>query len=753
MIRLPFCLCFLVCLIAIGEHPIIAQKVPAPSPAFDESFLARIDLQLPADSLLAVYQAGDDTEGFQATYSYDGAANDTTGLTVTMRLRGNTSLLAAKKSFRINFDGAIDNQEWLGLEKLNLIGLQNDPSLLRSKLCHDAFRQAGVYCAETSFAQLYINNEYMGVYQMQEHIDEEFCKRYFDAQGDGNLYKCTYPATLEYLGTNPDLYKFANWGTRHYDLKTNEWRDDYSDLAQFIAIINNTPLAQLPCELPKVFDVHTYLKTMAIDVLTGNWDNYIFNKNNFYLYHHQWSDQMVYLPYDLDNTLGIDWVNEDWAARNPYQWAPTNEERPLFERILQVPGYRQLFTNYLVSYAEDLVSPGALGTSALALQQLIEEAALADNYRTLDFGFDDAAFLQALDEAWGGHVDYGIVPYAATRAEYVSIQAEDTSTLGTRIHWLHHPSVTGENNNTITLMAFIEPAAGVTFELQLSTDNTNFEAYPLFNDAGTSGDQLANDGLYTVSFENNYTSDQLYYRIALSNGTTFPCLAKMMWLTSPTTGIMINEVMTQNTTFHADDAGEYDDWVELYNASQNDINLGSYFLTERISNPNAFPLPAVTLNAGDFLIVWLDNDTEQGPLHAPFAMGSTDNALWLLRTQTGSLRIQDGFSPCQSGANLSVERLVDGGQEVAITSDPTPGYSNVTSIVEHSGPRIVVFPNPAQSIVHLSERVSTCTLLDMAGRILSIYTDVRSIPIDHLAPGHYLLRLADGSARTFAKLQ
>jgi hypothetical protein len=41
----------------------------------------------------------------------------------------------------------------------------------------------------------------------------------------------------------------------------------------------------------------------------------------------------------------------------------------------------------------------------------------------------------------------------------------------------------------------------------------------------------------------------------------------------------------------------------------------------------------------------------------------------------------------------------------------------------------------------------------MAGRILSIHTDVQSIPIDHLAPGHYLLRLADGSARTFAKLQ
>lgn len=743
--------CILVTLVTCYLE-LYAQHLPAFTGAFDQSSISRIDLNLPADSVIAMYQAGDDTDGFTATFSYDGSTNDTLNLLVRIRLRGNTSLMAYKKSYRINFDGVDPSQEWQGLEKLNLIGLQNDPSLLRSKLCHDAFRQAGVFSAQTAFTRLYINGEYMGVYQIQEHLDEEFCKLYFDQQGDGNLYKCTYPATLAYLGTNPDLYKFANWGTRHYDLKTNEWRDDYSDLARLIAVINTTAVSNLPCELPKVFDVHTYLKTMAIDVLTGNWDNYIYNKNNFYLYHHQLSDQFVYMPYDLDNTLGIDWVNIDWAARDPYTWQPSDDDRPLFERILLVPEYRQLFTNYLVEYAQTFLSATEVAAAASAWQSMIEEAALEDDYRTVDFGFDDNAFLEAITSAWGGHVDYGIATFANTRAEFISFQADPVTTIPTRVHWLNHPVITGENNTTVTIMAFIEPSSEIDFELQISTDNTTFTPMSLFNDAGANGDDVAGDGLYTAQFENTFASDQLYYRLTMSDGTTFPCAAKMMWLTSPTTGIMINEVMTQNSTVWSDESGEFDDWVELYNSSENDINLSGYFLTDDIENPNAFPLPAVTLNAGEFLIVWLDNDMEQGPLHATFGMGSSNNFLWLLRTQTGTLRIQDGFSPCLSGPDQSVERLIDGGQEVASTLDPTPGYSNVTSIAETTEPRIVVFPNPARTSLHLSERVEACTILDMTGRVVSNHKQVQSLPIEHLSPGHYFLRLPNGSTQTFTKV-
>ena len=73
----------------------------------------------------------------------------------------------------------------------------------------------------------------MGVYVITEHIDEEFIKNNYDKEY-GNLYKCLWPAPLHYLGDDPDSYKFQSNGRRAYDLKTNKFADDYTDLAKFI---------------------------------------------------------------------------------------------------------------------------------------------------------------------------------------------------------------------------------------------------------------------------------------------------------------------------------------------------------------------------------------------------------------------------------------------------------------------------------------------------------------------------------------
>ena len=50
------------------------------------------------------------------------------------------------------------------------------------------------------------------------------------------------------------------------ELKTNTDEDDYTDLAHFIDILNNTPAADLPCALEEVFNVADYLKVQALDV-------------------------------------------------------------------------------------------------------------------------------------------------------------------------------------------------------------------------------------------------------------------------------------------------------------------------------------------------------------------------------------------------------------------------------------------------------------------------------------------------------
>jgi spore coat protein CotH len=68
---------------------------------------------------------------------------------------------------------------------------------------------------------------------------------------------------------------------------------------------------------------------MPLTFLRVNWDNYGYDKNNYYLYHDAFTNQFRYVAYDCDNTFGIDWLGKDWVIRNVYNWENQDEDRPL----------------------------------------------------------------------------------------------------------------------------------------------------------------------------------------------------------------------------------------------------------------------------------------------------------------------------------------------------------------------------------------------------------------------------------------
>ncbi|MFM9422098.1 MAG: hypothetical protein RIR06_559, partial [Bacteroidota bacterium] len=316
-------------------------QLPEWGMAFLQDEVATIHVSIDMDTLSALEDPANwgNSHEFPCNLVYTTATGFSGYNQVGIRLRGNTSLAAQKKSFKLKFD-AFTPQSFYGLKEVNLIANQNDPSLLRAKLCWDFFREAGIPGARVSYVRLYINDFYAGLYVNVEQIDETFADTYFD-DGSENLWKCLWGSDLAFQGTNPEAYADDN-----YNLIENEDQQDFSVLANFVTKLNQTSLINLPCEIERIFNVHDYLKIMAVDVLIGNWDGYIFNKNNYYLYQNENTGLLEYIPYDLDNTLGIDWVGIDWGSRAVYSWNG-NSTRPLFTRLLQVPGYRNEFTNYL----------------------------------------------------------------------------------------------------------------------------------------------------------------------------------------------------------------------------------------------------------------------------------------------------------------------------------------------------------------------------------------------------------------------
>ena len=408
MLKIAFALLF-----AIASKFVLAQ---VPQPAFNAAFLqdevAIIQVEIDADSLALLL--GDSLYSgheFWATLTYQSSVLTQTIDSIGFRARGNTSLASQKKSFKLDYNRIIPGQKFQGLEEMNLNGEHNDVSIMRSFLAQKLLRAAGIPSSRTSYVQLFINGEYKGLYLNVEHLDDEFLDLRFPGQANGNLLKCAYGEDLSWWGSNPTNYQNI------YELKTNKDSADYSALLDFIDVLNNTPSSSFVCDIQEVFDVDLFLRNIALEILMGQWDGYAYNKNNFYLYQRESDGKIVYISYDLDNTFGIDWFNINWALRNVYAWATSNQARPLYTKLLAVPYFKDRFTFHMLDILSSIWNLGELQILLQENQQLITPAALLDDYKGFDYGFTDQDFLNALQLTWGAHVKSGIIPYLQNRKQ------------------------------------------------------------------------------------------------------------------------------------------------------------------------------------------------------------------------------------------------------------------------------------------------------------------------------------------------
>ncbi len=402
-----------------SSAPISCQdRFPNAGLLFDNSSIARVDIAIDPDSLGVILTEGneDSDHEFMATFTFTRGNFTQTIDSVGFRLRGNTSRYSGKKSFKVSLNTFVAGQKFQGVEKINLNGEHNDPSVTRALTCWHLFREAQVPGSRANHVRFYINEEYKGLYLNVEHVDEEFIDLRF-GNNDGNLYKCLWPADLVYLGEDPSLYRYENNGRRAYELKTNEMQDDYSDLARFIDVLNNTDPADFQHELNRVFNINGYLKNLAVEELTGHWDAYSFNKNNYYLYYNEGTRKFEYIPYDPDNTLGINFIGDiNWATRDIYEWSNQGEPRPLTEKILMNQTYRDRFSWYVQQLISTTFNNDHLDPFLDSIKNQVLDAAEEDPYMVLDWGFSFDDFIEAFEQARGGHVTAGLKPYIAQRS-------------------------------------------------------------------------------------------------------------------------------------------------------------------------------------------------------------------------------------------------------------------------------------------------------------------------------------------------
>jgi spore coat protein CotH len=676
---------------------------------YTDEVVPRIDITIDPDTLEWLYEHENlesDIE-YSARFIFDNGIIKDTIDPVGFRLRGNTSRYSQKKSFKVSFNTFTSGGKYYGVEKLNLNGEHNDPSVMRSKICWDIFRKMEIPAPRSNHVQVYINNNYYGLYISVEHIDEEFVKSRF-VYNDGNLFKCLWPADLNYLGDDPELYKLEEGDRRVYQIKTNKEADDYSDLAHYIDVLNNSSSEDLMCKLDSVFNTYDYLKVIAADVLFGNWDGYIYNKNNFYVYHNTTSGKFEFIPYDLDNTLGIDWMSRDWANRNIYDWQQHGDQyRPLYEQIMGNQELRDQYSYYMNQLVTVTIDYDSLKSAVEQRRDMVAQYITNDPYYPLDYGYTIDDFYNSYNESLGGHVAYGIFPYLQTRISSITEQLEST-TMEPVIKYIAHNRSSGSD---LWIRAYVDVATTpamveilFTIEGQTSTRNNMY-------DDGLHNDGIAGDNIYGGIIENIPESSSLTYQIvATDNGTgetILPCDPVFV----PQSGggdimLFINEFMASNESTIADEHGDYDDWIEVYNPEDETVWLGDKYLTDKLDKPDKWQMPDAYIEPGEFVLFWADDEPEQGLFHTNFKLKKDGEEIGIFESNMVAI---DEIVYNEQTTDISYGRKQDGNSEWIFFNSPTPGSSNDLSDIVHNNLKsgFTLYPNPANGdVVYISEEIS-----------------------------------------------
>jgi len=169
--------------------------------------------------------------------------------------------------------------------------------------------------------------------------------------------------------------------------------------------------------------------------------------------------------------------------------------------------------------------------------------------------------------------------------------------------------------------------------------------------------------------------------------------------------VVINEIMASNGETLADEDGDFEDWIELYNGGTEPVDLEGWHISDDDGNPTRWTFPSVTLAPASHLIVWASGKdrAEAGQeLHTNFRISAAGEPI-LLALPDGET-LADHVPATAIPRDISYGRITDGDESFVFFADPTPGTANggesYTAIAE--SPTFSHTPGYYQSAVTLS---------------------------------------------------
>ncbi len=696
-----------------GTHMLTLGSLPNKG-LYDQSQIKKIYLNFSQPNFWAKldsnYWAWTQQE-IPATMIVDGITYDSVGV----RFRGQSSFQqipsSQKKPFGISTDYIRSNQNLMGYNKLNLNNCYDDESFIREIFYQHQIKHH-IPVAKSAYTRLYINGQDWGLYPNVQQINKDFYREWF-LSNKGTNWRADRPGGqvtpygdgtggLNYLGTDTTLYK------AQYTLKSTEQTQPWFDLINTCDVLNNTSLALLPSLLPSELDIDRTLWFLASEILFSDDDSYVQKgRMDYFVYREKETGRITPQEYD-GNTV----MNPSYQNWSPF-YHQDSVNYPLMNKLFAIPEYRQRYLAHLRTLIDEYFTPSTAN-------------AIIDSYKNhIDTTVQDDPKKIYTYTQFQNEITV-LKNFISSRRNYLNSNSEVLEvapTFSTTAFYTNgNQWITPTPLQNTTVRSKVSSASGIN-QMNMYYSNMlvgNFTKVQMFDD-GTHDDLGINDGVYGATIPGQTAGIWIrFYVEAMANnpaksvsydppGAEHNVYAyRISPFTSSDTSVVINEIMPANVSTAMDNAGQYDDWIELFNKSSQQVDISSYVLTDNATNLHKWTFPTNSkIPANGYLIVWADEDGSQGPLHANFKLSATGEELFLL-DPTGKLVDSTSWTS-QIFPDKSYARFPNGYGNFTIQNPTYNTNNNLVSIEETSNDNeIVVFPNPANNNL----RVAVNTILN-----------------------------------------
>ena len=685
------------------------------------------------DDSLDIYYANGLSERLIAdSILIDGVMDDNVGI----KYKGNSSYNVAnvKNPMNIKLDYVNNGQSIDGYNVLKLSNGFRDPSFVREVL---SYEMASEYMPspKATYAKVTVNGTLIGLFTCVQSIDNDFTNENF-YERKGPFFKVDNTG-IQVAGCPPGpngiLKHFTdtNCYKKAYEMEST---DDWTELGNFLDTLNNHFT-----DVENVMDIDRTLWMMAFENLIVGLDGPINSiPHNFYLFKDNngrfspllWDMNMAFGTFT--NGLPNPVTNADLQELDIFHES-TNSLNKLTTQIFSSDRYRKMYVAHMRTILNEQFVNNSYSTRALALQQLIDTEVNTDPntfYSYTDFTDNTSTSVANI---------IGISELMIARASHLQGLAEFTAV---------PPVVT----NISTSPTNVLPHTTINITAQISNSNyaylgyrytfaDKFEKLQMYDD-GMHGDGTAGDGVYGATINVDARDVQYYFYAENTDAGIFsPERAEKEFHQLPVvSGLVINEIMAGNVSAVADQNGEYDDWVELYNSSSNDIDLYGFHLSDNENDLTKWTFPNVTIPANDYLIIWCDTagGTQSG-LHTTYRLSADQEEVYLtaptgividavhyvnMPIDMGYARVPNGTGPMQ----YQIQTYDAANQN---------GTGNVN--INFSG-KMRVYPNPSNNRIYILGATESIAIFNMMGQKVYTENQINSVDISSWENGIYFVK-------------